>query len=136
MYLVGGHSVFHLALLVVSFVILGFPEEVNNKNEEYLQTVNMLRVAHGIDVFFAILKFLGSSPSAYAKHCFTFRIFDTIKMIIYLGVVMFAIFHETHVTNESLNNKDFWIRHSEVWIRIELIVFFVQILSSCLFLMV
>jgi hypothetical protein len=57
-------------------------------------------------------------------------------MIIYLGVVMFAIFHETHTPEKVLSDSDFWIRHAEVWIRIELIVFFFQILCSCIFLAV
>jgi cytochrome bd-type quinol oxidase subunit 2 len=59
---------------------------------------------------------------------------DTVKMVFYLGVIMFAIFHETHTTDAMLD-KDFWIRHSEVWIRIELIIFFIQILCSTIFLM-
>ena len=95
----------------------------------------MLRVAHAIDIFFAILKFLGSSPAAYAKHCFTYKIFDTVKMVFYLGCILFAVFHETHTTTEAMKDPDFWLRHSEVWIRIELIVFFFQILCSCLFLL-
>jgi hypothetical protein len=122
-------------LFIVSFIVLGFPDEKNKANEEFVDVVNMLRVAHAIDVFFAILKFLGSSPAAYAKHCFTYRILDTVKMVIYLGTVMYAIFHETHTTNDAMKVDDFWIRHSEVWIRIELIVFFFQILCSSLFLM-
>ena len=57
-------------------------------------------------------------------------------MIIYLGTILFAVFHETKTTVAALNDDDFWIRHSEVWIRIELIVFFVQILCSSLYLLV
>lgn len=56
-------------------------------------------------------------------------------MILYLGTVLFAIYHETHTSEKSLNDGDFWIRHSEVWIRLELIVFFFQILCSSLFLL-
>ena len=137
LYLVGGHSVFHFALLIVSFLILGFPETVDSYNEEYNKTVNLLRVAHAIDWFFAILKFLGSSPQAYSKHCFTYKILDTIKMVFYLGAILYAIFHETHIdTNEILETGGFWIRHAEVWIRIELIVFFMQILCSSLYLFI
>ena len=126
LYLVGGHHAFHLSLLITSFIVLGFPEKCEEDCTEFLKTVNLLRIAHGIDVFFAILKFLGSSPKAYAKHCFTYKIMDTVKMVFYLGCIMFAIYHETHTKpEEGIKNSDFWIRHSEVWIRIELIIFFI-----------
>ena len=135
LYLVGGHSIFHFALLVVSLTILGFPEEETKENEEYLYTINYLRVAHGIDLLFAILKLLGSTPKSYAKHCFTFKIMDTFKMIVYTGSIIFAIFHETH-TIDGISNKDFWISHSEVFILLELLVFFGQILCSTIFLFI
>ena len=135
LYLVGGHSVFHIALLIVSIVVLGFPTTVDDYNWEYNHTVNLLRLAHTIDWFFAILKFLGSSPQAYMKHCFTYKILDTIKMVIYLGAVLYAIFHETHMDqSDVIINGGFWVRHAEVWIRIELVVFFMQIFSSTIFL--
>ena len=89
----GGHTVFHFALLMTSLVALGFPE-VTYENTRFVKTVNLLRVAHAIDVFFSILKFLGSSPEAFAKHCFTYRIMDTVKMFIYLSFIMYAIYHE------------------------------------------
>lgn len=56
----------------------------------------MLRVAHAVDIFFGILKVLGSTPKNYAKHCFTFKILDTIKMFFYLATIIYAIYHETH----------------------------------------
>jgi hypothetical protein len=123
LYLVGGHTVFHFGLLLTSLVSLGFPDKVTSENSDYLFTVNLLRVAHAIDVFFAILKFLGSSPEAFAKHCFTYRILDTVKMFFYLSFIMYAIFHETQ-SGDALSSNDWWERHAEVWIRIELIIFF------------
>lgn len=134
--MVGGHSIFHFALLIVSLVVLSFPEGGENKeNKEYLYTINLLRCAHAVDVFFGILKFLGSTPKNYAKHCFTFKILDTIKMFFYLCSILFAIFHETQPeTADALKNKDWWIRHAEVFILIELVIFFSQILCSTFFL--
>jgi hypothetical protein len=120
--MVGGHTVFHLTLLIVSMIGLGFPKETE-ENADFHYTINLLRIAHGIDVFFAILKFLGSSPEAFAKHCFTYRIMDTVKMFLYLSFIMYAIFHETQIL-DAVNSDDYWIRHAEVWIRMELIVFF------------
>lgn len=129
--LVGGHTLFHLALLVTSLISLQFPAETA-ANADFLYTVNMLRVAHALDVLFAVLKFLGASPKEYAKHCFTFKILDTVKMFFYLGAAMYALFHETQ-TRKALENPDRWIRHAEMWILIELIVFFGQVFCSVFF---
>ena len=128
--MIGGHTLFHTVLLLVSLLNLGFPAKTK-ANEEYLYTLNMLRVAHAIDICFAILKFLGSTPKSYPKHCFTFKLLDTLKSFFYLGAIIFGIYHETHTnTQDALNSKDYWINHAELFILIEQLVFFGQILCS------
>ena len=134
LYLVGGRTVFHFALLSVSLIVLGFPTNTNEKNQEFFSAVQYLRIAHGVDVFFAIIQFLGSSPNTYVKHVFTYKVMDSLKMFGYLGAILFAVYHECQITVAALSDEDFWIRHAEVWIRIELVVFFVQILCSSVFL--
>jgi len=47
---------------------------------------------------------------------------------------MLAIYHETH-TRGALKSDDYWIRHSEMFILIELLVFFGQILCSTFFIL-
>jgi hypothetical protein len=101
-----------------------------------MKTLNLLRAAHALDIFFSILKILGSTPKNYAKHCFTFKILDTIKMFFYLATIIYAIYHETHTnTTKTLNDGDYFISHAEVWILIELVVFFAQTLCSTFFIL-
>lgn len=117
--MVGGHTLFHTVLLVVSLINLGFPLKTK-ANEDYLYTLNMLRIAHTIDICFAILKFLGSTPKSYPKHCYTFKLLDTLKSFFYLGAIIYGIFHETQMSTElSLKNEDDWINHAEVFILAE-----------------
>ena len=133
LYLMGGHTIFHLGLLLAGFIVLGIPEK-NDINEDLVFTVNMLRLSHGIDIFVAILKFLGSSPEAYAKHRFSLRMFDTIKLFVYVGSVMYAIFHESNYLKEKEHDRAQWSVHAEVWLLMELLVFFGQVLCSVFFL--
>jgi len=93
LYLMGGHTIFHLALLFSSLIILGFPDE-KKETKNTMSTINQLRIAHGLDIFFAIIKFLGSAPHHFQKHRFTYRVCDSIKLFFYIGSIMYAIFHE------------------------------------------
>lgn len=88
----GGHTIFHLALLLTGLMVLGFHDEPSKA--DVILTVNALRIAHALDILFAILKFLGSAPKHFVKHRFSFRVFDTIKLFVYLGSILYAIFHE------------------------------------------
>ena len=105
LYLMGGHTIFHLALLIAGMIVLGFqskdgiPEPDSKTGKPHavwdsIDSINMLRIAHGLDIFFAIIQFVGSAPHYYHKHRFTYRVLDTLKLFIYLGAVMYAIFHE------------------------------------------
>ena len=129
LYLMGGHTIFHVALLIAGIIILGFPDE-SAENKNTLLVVNLLRVSHGLDIIIAIFKYAGSSPSAYAKHRFTLRAFDTMKLFTYVGSALYTIFHESH----KKPSEDKWIRHAEIWIFLEMLVFFGLIISSIFYL--
>ena len=104
LYLMGGHTIFHIALLVASLLLLGFPEDTKGiKNT--LKVINQFRVAHGIDIFFAIIMFLGSAPQHFHKYRFTFRVLDTVKLFVYMGAIMYAIFHEQKELVKDKTNK-------------------------------
>lgn len=70
LYLMGGHTIFHFALLFASMIVLGFVtpnkgEAVTKKEkalEDSILVINQLRIAHGLNIFFSIIKFLGSAP--------------------------------------------------------------------------
>ena len=106
-----------------------------------IDTINMLRIAHGLDLFFAIIQFLGSAPHYYHKHRFTYRVLDTLKLFLYLGAVMYAIFHEQQYAAikfvDTSPSQDFlaWYEKAEWWILIELLVFFGQVLCSVFYLL-
>lgn len=131
LYLMAGHTIFHVALLVAGVFNIGF-HAVDEKNEDTIFTINYLRVAHGIEIFVAILKIIGHSPELFAKHRFTLRVFDTIKLFVYLGSILYAIFHEQKVMNQK--NDDLWYKRAELWILLELLVFFGQVLCSVFYL--
>lgn len=104
-----------------------------------IDTINMLRIAHGLDLFFAIIQFVGSAPHYYHKHRFTYRVLDTLKLFLYLGAVMYAIFHEQQYAAIKFvdASEDFvaWYDKAEWWILIELLVFFGQVLCSVFYLL-
>jgi hypothetical protein len=140
LYLMGGHTIFHFALLVAGLVVLGFPEvDAGKKNEDIILTMNLLRLSHALDIFFAILKFLGSAPHNYVKHRFSFRVMDTVKLFVYVGSVMYAIFHEQQylkrLKKAEKPEEDEWNQRADVWILLEMLVFFGQVLCSVFFLM-
>lgn len=60
-------------------------------------------------------------------------------MFIYLGSIIYAVFHETHTDTMSIllkSGEDYhWLRHSEVWILTEILVFFGAIFSSTFYLL-
>jgi len=134
LYLMGGHSIFHLSLLCAGLIVLGFPETGDDENiNDTIYTINMLRIAHGLDLFFAIIQFLGSSPQYFQKHRFTYRVLDTVKLFFYLGAVMYAIFHEQKQVGVELT--DLWYVKAEWWTLVELLVFFGQVLCSVFYLL-
>jgi hypothetical protein len=103
----GGHTIFHLALLFAGLIVLQFPSKGDDDNiNDTIDTINMLRIAHGLDLFFALLQFLGSSPKYYHMHRFSFRVMDTIKLFIYLGAIMYAVFHEQQQVGVKID--DIW----------------------------
>ena len=56
-YTIGGHTLFHVALLTTSLILLQFPEPTD-ANEDFLYTVNVLRIAHAVNLIFGIFKFI------------------------------------------------------------------------------
>lgn len=126
----GGHTIFHVALLVAGIIILWFPEQTA-RNEDTVLVINLLRGVHAFDIVVAILRQLGSSPKLYAKHRFTLRMLDTMKLFAYIGSAMYTIFHESHAKPDN----DPWIVHAEIWIFLEMVVFFGLIASSIFYLL-
>ncbi len=48
---------------------------------------------------------------------------DTASMFVYLLATMYALFHELQTTSALLNSNH-WIRTAEMWILVEMVVFF------------
>lgn len=99
---------------------------------ETLKVINQFRLAHSIDIFFAIIMFLFSAPKHFHKYRFTFRVFDTIKLFVYMGAILYAIFFEQKYLTKIKNDP--WEEQASMWIIVELLVFFGQVLCSVFFL--
>ena len=121
LYLMGGHTIFHLSLLFASLIILWIPQSDDAQLKDTIETINQLRIAHGLDIFIAIIKFLGAAPHFFHKHRFSYRVLDSVKLFFYIGSVMYAIYHKQK-TNYTGN--DVWYTKAEYWILVELLVFF------------
>ena len=143
LYLMGGHTIFHVALLVASILLLWFPslpeqmklkgqEEKKKQFDETLKVINLFRLAHSVNVFFAIIMFLLSAPKHFHKYRFTFRVFDTTKLFVYMGAILYAIFFEQKTLAKTKNDP--WEVQASMWIIVELLVFFGQVFCSVFFL--
>ena len=88
--LVGGHVVFHVALLIGSIFVVKFPEDTE-KNHMLLCLINYFRMAHGAKIIYKIIDYALSSPEKFAKYMFTQKLLETISMFSYFVVAMYAL---------------------------------------------
>ena len=130
----GGHTIFHLSLLFASLIVLWIPQSEDAHLKDTIETINQLRIAHGLDIFIAIIKFLGSAPHFFHKHRFSYRVLDTVKLFFYIGSVMYAIYHKQNTSDVGIVDTE-WYTKAEYWILVELLVFFGQVLCSVFYLL-
>ena len=134
--LVGGHVVFHVALLIASIIVIRFPKEDEN-NKELIDFIGMFRIAHAVNVVYKAIDYMLSSPDKFAKYMFTQKLFETISMFLYFVVAMNVIYGIglKDVQEESLA-KDKMLQKERTWIFIEISGFLLQIFSASIYLVI
>jgi hypothetical protein len=88
--LVGGHVVFHVALLMASLLIIQEPKRTD-LNKNFLDYIEMYRVAHLVNIVYKMFDFCLSSPTKFNKYMFSQKMFETISMFLYFLVAMYSI---------------------------------------------
>lgn len=88
--LVGGHVVFHVALLLASLFVIRYPE-ATDLNKRYLDFIEMFRYAHGANLFYQLVEYILSSKENFKKYMFTEKLLETASDIIYFYVAMYAL---------------------------------------------
>ena len=96
--LVGGHVVFHVALLIGGIFVIRFPE-ANDKNRQLLLLIDWFRAAHVLNVLYMIVDYCLSAPDKFAKFMFTQKLFETISMFSYFVVAMYALWSLNQVVD-------------------------------------
>lgn len=88
--LVGGHIVFHVALLIGSVFVIRFPD-TDKDNKDLLELINLFRAAHLLNVAYKCVDYCLSAPDKFTKFMFTQKLFETISMFSYFVVSMYAL---------------------------------------------
>ena len=132
--LVGGHVVFHVALLIASIIVIQFPE-VTEENKQFLEFINMFRIAHATNIVYKFIDYLLSSPVKFNKFMFTQKTIETISMFMYFLCAMYALWGVSkYDKDDSVLEKDTLLQKERTWIFIEVSGFLLQIFSASFFL--
>jgi len=100
--LIGGHVVFHVALLMASWIIIQYPERTE-VNKNFLDYIEMYRVAHGVNILYKMVDYCLSSPTKFNKYMFTQKMFETLSMFLYFLVAMYSLWG---ISKHDIDNKD------------------------------
>ena len=132
--LVGGHVVFHVALLMASLIVIRFPERTA-VNEHYLDIIEMFRMAHGANIIYKCLDYCLSAPDKFEKYMFTQKLIETVSMFAYFIVSMYALWGVSRydIEEKTLEN-DTLLQKERSWIFIEISGFLMQIFAAAFFL--
>lgn len=133
--LVGGHVVFHVALLAGSLFVIRFPDE-DAHNKELLQLVNLFRAAHVVNVVYKAVDYCLSAPDKFAKFMFTQKLFETFSMFSYFVAAMYALWaiSRVEIDQEVMENSKL-LQKARTWLFIEITGFHLQIFAAAFFLL-
>lgn len=126
--LVGGHVVFHVALLIGSVFVIRFPE-ITETNRDLMQLVDWFRAAHLLNVVYYLVDYCLSAPERFHKFMFTQKLFETISMFTYFVVAMYALWSISKIISDEMPD-DKLLQKARVWLFIEIAGFHLQIFAA------
>lgn len=119
---------------MASLLIIQEPKRTD-LNKNFLDYIEMYRVAHLVNIIYKMFDFCLSSPTKFNKYMFSQKMFETISMFLYFLVAMYSIWG---ISKHDVDTKDIadhkMLQKERTWLFIEISSFLLQVFSGAFFL--